>query len=394
MIRRVILIVLDSVGVGELPDAAQFGDEGSNTLGHIAQILPDFELPKLQELGLGNLPNVFLKPAKHPKAAFGRSIEQSRGKDTITGHWEISGLIPDLVFPYFPNGFPREIMDEFENRIGLKTLGNYPESGTVIIDKFGAEHLMTGFPIVYTSSDSVFQIAMHEDIIPIERQYEICQIARDLLKGDWAVGRVIARPFKGMPGSFTRTANRHDYALDPPSLTALDYLTEAGKKVYGVGKIMDIFNGRGISGNKKSKDNNEGIDNTLEWMAQDFEGLIFTNLVDFDMHFGHRRDVEGYGNCLKEFDQRLPEIMNAMNDDDLLIITADHGNDPSFKGTDHTREYIPIIAYGKEIEAGTNLGDLHTFADIGATILEALNVNGQTQGKSFWKAMQAKEHTI
>jgi phosphopentomutase len=234
---------------------------------------------------------------------------------------------------------------------------------------------------------------MHEDIIPIVRQYEICQIARDLLQGEWAVGRVIARPFTGMPGSFTRTSNRHDYALDPPSLTALDYLTEAGKKVYGVGKILDIFNGRGISGNKKSKDNHEGIDNTLAWMSQDFEGLIFTNLVDFDMLYGHRRDVEGYGNCLKEFDARLPEILSAMKEDDLLILTADHGNDPTFKGTDHTREYVPVLAYGKAVQAGAKLGDLHTFADIGATILDVLNVEGQTQGKSFWKAMQAKEHT-
>jgi phosphopentomutase len=382
---------LDSVGAGELPDAANFGDEGSNTLGHIAAALPGFSLPNLQKLGLGNLPDLNLASEAKAIGAYGRATEQSKGKDTITGHWEISGLIPDLVFPYFPNGFPREIMDEFERRIGTRTLGNYPESGTVIIDKHGAEHLMTGYPIVYTSSDSVFQIAMHEDIIPIKRQYEICQIARDLLQGEWAVGRVIARPFTGMPGSFSRTSNRHDYALDPPSLTALDHITEAGKKVFGVGKIMDIFNGRGISGNKKSKDNNEGIDNTLDWMKLDFEGLIFTNLVDFDMHFGHRRDVEGYANCLVEFDQRLPEIMAAMREDDLLILTADHGNDPTFKGTDHTREYVPVLAYGKSIEAGAELGTLLTFADIGATILDALNVEGETQGKSFLQAMLRKE---
>lgn len=391
MIRRVILIVLDSVGAGELPDAANFGDEGSNTLGHIAANVPGFQLPHLQSLGLGNLPNLNLAPDPNAKGAFGRAAEQSKGKDTITGHWEISGLVPDLVFPYFPDGFPREIMEEFERRIGTRTLGNYPESGTVIIDKHGPEHLMTGYPIVYTSSDSVFQIAMHEDIIPIKRQYEICQIARDLLQGEWAVGRVIARPFIGMPGNFSRTANRHDYALDPPSPTALDYLTEAGKKVYGVGKIMDIFNGRGISGNKKSKDNNEGIDNTLDWMKLDFEGLIFTNLVDFDMHYGHRRDVPGYANCLVEFDQRLPEILAALRPDDLLILTADHGNDPTFKGTDHTREYVPVLAYGQQVAAGTNLGDLATFADIGATILEALQVEGETRGQSFFRKMVKKE---
>ena len=394
MIRRVILIVLDSVGVGELPDAADFGDVGSNTLGHIASSLEGFSIPNLQNLGLGNIPNTHLEAAARPIGAFGRAAEKSRGKDTITGHWEISGLVPDLLFPYFPDGFPREIMDEFEKRIGLRTIGNYPASGTEIIEKLGAEHLMTGSPIVYTSSDSVFQIAMHEDIIPIIRQYEICQIARDLLQGEWAVGRVIARPFKGMPGSFQRTSNRHDYALDPPTETMLDYLSEAGKKVYGVGKILDIFNARGISANKKSKDNEEGIDNTLEWMAQDFEGLIFTNLVDFDMLFGHRRDVEGYGNCLKAFDKRLPEIMQAMRDDDLLILTADHGNDPTFRGSDHTREYIPVLAYGKQVQAGTNLGTLKSFADIAATILEALNVEGKTQGQSFWKAMQAKEAQV
>mgnify|MGYP003683570419 CR=1 FL=1 len=391
MIRRVILIVLDSVGVGELPDAPEFGDEGSNTLGHIAASIKGFDLPNLRKLGLGNLPNLNLESVSQPLGAFGRAAEQSQGKDTITGHWEISGLIPDVVFPYFPNGFPREIMDEFEKRIGTRTLGNYPESGTVVIDKHGPEHMTTGFPIVYTSSDSVFQIAMHEDIIPIIRQYEICQIARDLLQGEWAVGRVIARPFVGMPGTFKRTSNRHDYALDPPSKTVLDYITEADKKVYGVGKIMDIFNGKGISGNKKSKDNQEGIDHTLNWMAQDFEGMVFTNLVDFDMLYGHRRDVEGYGNCLKEFDARLPEIMEAMRDDDLLILTADHGNDPTYKGTDHTREYVPVLAYGKSVAAGSELGTLHSFADIGATILDALQVDGQTQGKSFWKVMQAKE---
>jgi phosphopentomutase len=385
VVKRVILIVLDSVGVGELPDAAEFGDVGSNTLGHIAATLPGFDLPHLRAMGLGNLPGVQLKPVAAPTAAYGRAAEQSRGKDTITGHWEIAGLVPDMVFPYFPEGFPREIMDRFEAEIGTKTLGNYPESGTVIIDRHGEEHMRTGYPIVYTSSDSVFQIAMHEDVIPIERQYQICKIARDLLQGKWAVGRVIARPFTGTPGNFQRTANRHDYSIDPPSDTVLDYIFDAGKKVYGVGKIMDIFNGRGITGNKKSKDNQEGIDNTLAWMKLDFEGLVFTNLVDFDMLFGHRRDVAGYGKCLQEFDARLPEILAAMRPDDVLILTADHGNDPTFKGTDHTREYVPVLVQGQAVAGGRDLGTCATFADMGASILDMLNVRGETKGKSFWK---------
>ncbi len=388
MIRRVILIVLDSVGVGELPDAAQFGDEGSHTLGHIAAGLPGFALPHLEALGLGNLPGVGLKGTDSATGAFGRAAEQSRGKDTITGHWEIAGLVPDMVFPYFPEGFPREILDRFEELIGTRTLGNYPASGTVIIDELGEEHMRTGYPIVYTSSDSVFQIAMHESIIPIERQYKICEIARELLQGDWAVGRVIARPFVGIPGEFKRTSNRHDFSIDPPTDTVLDHLFNAGKKVYGVGKIYDIFNGRGLSANKKSNDNQEGIDNTLEWMKLDFEGLVFTNLVDFDMHFGHRRDLPGYGKCLQEFDERLPEILAALRPDDVLMITADHGNDPSFKGTDHTREYVPILVYGQAVAGGKDIGTRATFADMGASILAMLGVDGETKGQSFWAEIQ------
>jgi phosphopentomutase len=384
------LIVLDSVGVGELPDAHQFGDVGSNTLGHIAEATPGFDLPNLRAMGLGQLPDARLQPVAAPTGAFGRAAEQSRGKDTITGHWEIAGLVPEMVFPYFQEGFPKEIIDQFEALIGTKTIGNYPASGTVIIEELGAEHMRTGHPIVYTSSDSVFQIAMHEDVIPVLKQYEICEKARALLQGDWAVGRVIARPFIGQPGSFTRTANRHDFALDPPTDTVLDYITEAGQMVLGVGKIMDIFNGKGISANKKSKDNQEGIDNTLEWMKLGKPGLIFTNLVDFDMHFGHRRDVAGYANCLREFDGRLPEIVAAMQPDDVLILTADHGNDPTFKGTDHTREYIPVLVYGQAVAAGADLGTRATFADIGASILDMLGVAGETAGQSFWPQIQRK----
>ena len=383
VIRRVILIVLDSVGVGELPDASDFGDAGSNTLGHIASHVPQFVLPNLQMLGLGNIPGAGLDPVALPTAAFGRAAEQSRGKDTITGHWEIAGLVPDLVFPYFPEGFPRAIMDVFEARIGTPTLGNCPASGTVIIDELGEEHMKTGFPIVYTSSDSVFQIAMHEDIIPLERQYEICQIARDLLVGEFAVGRVIARPFTGGPGHFKRTANRHDYSIEPPGKTIMSYLTENGLQVKGVGKIEDIFAGVGISANKKTKDNQDGVDKTLEWMKESFTGLVFTNLVDFDSLYGHRRDVEGYARCLQEFDQRLPEILAAMHDDDVLILTADHGNDPTFPGTDHTREYVPMLVAGKPIRAGVDLGIRGTFADIGATIADMLGVPAESAGRSF-----------
>jgi phosphopentomutase len=392
VIKRVVLIVLDSVGVGELPDADQFGDVGSNTLGHIAQRLADFSLPYLQSLGLGQLPNVHLPTIAFPRGAYGRAAEQSRGKDTITGHWEIAGLVPSFSFPYFPEGFPREIMDRFEAEIGTKTLGNYPSSGTVILDELGEEHMRSGYPIVYTSSDSVFQIAMHEEVIPIEEQYRICKIARDLLQGDWAVGRVIARPFLGTPGNFYRTGNRHDYSIDPPSDTVLDHLFNAGKKVYGVGKIMDIFNGKGLSGNKKSSNNSEGVDYTLAWMDIDFEGLIFTNLVDFDMLYGHRRDVEGYGQCLREFDERLPQILAALGPKDVLMLTADHGNDPTFKGTDHTREYVPILVYGQQVQAGTDIGTCATFADMGATILDMLGVVGETKGKSFWPNIQKKDH--
>ncbi|MFN8398301.1 MAG: phosphopentomutase [Bacteroidia bacterium] len=390
--KRVILIVLDSVGVGELPDAAAFGDVGSNTLGHIAAKM-NLRIPNLLAMGLGNLPGLGLPANSAASAAFGRAAEQSRGKDTITGHWEIAGLVPDMVFPYFPEGFPREIMDRFEQEIGTRTIGNYPASGTVIIDELGEEHMRTGYPIVYTSSDSVFQIAMHEEVIPIERQYRICEIARGLLQGDWAVGRVIARPFIGKPGGFMRTANRHDFSIDPPSDTILDYLMGAGKRVYGVGKIMDIFNGRGISGNKKSKDNQEGIDNTLAWMKVDFEGLVFTNLVDFDMHYGHRRDVEGYGRCIEEFDARLPEILAALGPDDVLMLTADHGNDPTYKGTDHTREYVPVLVHGQHVRAGVDMGTRATFADMGATILDMLGVEGETKGVSFW-GMIRKEGAV
>ncbi|MEM0998163.1 MAG: phosphopentomutase [Bacteroidota bacterium] len=389
--KRVILIVLDSVGIGELPDANQFGDRGSHTLGHIAAALPDLKLSHLRALGLANITDWGLPPVDAPRAAFGRAAEQSPGKDTITGHWEIAGLIPDITFPYFPEGFPRSIMAPFEAAIGRPTLGNYPASGTVIIQDLGEEHQRTGAPIVYTSSDSVFQVAMHEATIPLEEQYRICQIARDLLTGDNAIGRVIARPFIGTPSHYVRTPNRKDYALNPPGATVLNAIRAAGKKVYGVGKIKDIFNGSGISDNTKTKHNDDGIDQTLAWMAQDFSGLIFTNLVDFDMLYGHRRDVVGYGRCLEAFDRRLPEILAALRPDDTLLLTADHGNDPTFRGTDHTREYVPILAYGAGVRPGLNLGTRTSFADIGATIAGLLEVAPPPHGTGFHRELQSAE---
>lgn len=391
MSKRVILIVLDSVGIGEMPDAAQFGDTGSDTLGHIASTIPDFDLPNLQNLGIGNIVPLGLPQSARPLGAYGRAAEKSQGKDTITGHWEIAGLVPDIVFPYFPKGFPRSIMDPFEAAIGTKTLGNVPASGTVIIEELGDEHVRTGYPIIYTSSDSVFQIAMHEDVIPIKRQYEICQIARDLLTGENAIGRVIARPFVGASGNYTRTSNRHDYSILPPGLTVLNSIVDAGQKVRGVGKISDIFAEVGISDNIKTKNNADGVDKTISLMEEDFEGLLFTNLVDFDMLYGHRRDPEGYANCLREFDVALPRIMAAMRPDDVLMLTADHGNDPTYPGTDHTREYVPLLVYGEQVQPDTHLGTRNSFADIGATIADLLGVNPPPFGESFAAMIALKE---
>ncbi len=382
-INRVILIVLDSVGIGELPDAHLYNDEGSNTLGNIARLFPDLDLPNLAKLGLGNIdPDNQLQKTNIPAAAFGKAIERSAGKDTTTGHWEICGIVLEKPFPTFPDGFPTEFMKKFEEAIGVPTIGNKSASGTVIINELGEEHLRTGHPIVYTSADSVFQIAMHESIFPIERQYEICQIARDMLVGDFQVGRVIARPFLGEPGSFSRTSRRKDFSVAPPD-NLLDAIQQEGQEVISIGKIVDIFSGKGISRYVKTANNLEGIKQTIEAIRQPSKGLVFTNLVDFDMLFGHRRDVEGYAKALMEFDNWIPEILGAMNDDDLLIITADHGNDPSAPGTDHTREYIPILNYGASAKENVNIGTRESFADISATVAAALGVEFETPGKSY-----------
>lgn len=386
--KRVILIVLDSVGIGALPDAHLYGDNGSNTLGHIVQFFPDIKIPNLLAMGLGHIdPTNALQKPPNPTAAFGKALEQSAGKDTTTGHWEISGIILDKPFPVFENGFPDAFISAFEQAIGTKTIGNVAASGTAIINELGDEHVKTGFPIVYTSADSVFQIAMHESVFPIEKQYDICQTARQMLVGEYEVGRVIARPFEGQSGNYTRTSRRKDFAVSPPHMV-MDALLEHGKAVFAIGKISDIFNGKGISRYVKTEDNLAGIARTIEAIKNPNEALVFTNLVDFDMLYGHRRDVEGYARALEEFDAHLPEIVQNLLPDDLLIITADHGNDPTAPGSDHTREYIPILNYGKSVKPGQNIGIRGSFADIAATIAQYLDVPYECKGSEYWNSIQ------
>lgn len=384
MINNVTLIVLDSVGIGELPDANKYGDEGSNTLGNIIKKTKGVKLNNLNNLGLGAIEGVEgLDSINNIIGSYGRLAESSEGKDTTTGHWEIGGIILKEPFPTFPDGFPEELILKYEMLIGTKTLGNKVASGTVIIDELGEEHMKTGYPIIYTSADSVFQIAAHEDIIPINRLYEICEIARGILKDKYAVGRVIARPFIGRPGAFSRTSNRKDFSLKPVDKTMLDFIKEAGMEVMAVGKIEDIYSGQGITRSIHTSDNMDGIDKTIEFMKEHKKGLIFTNLVDFDMKYGHRNDAEGYARALEEFDNRLPEIIENLSDDEVLMITADHGCDPTTASTDHSREYVPILIYGKMIKNGVNLGTRKTFADIGATIMNLLGLEGLNNGESF-----------
>ncbi len=391
--KRAIIIVLDSVGIGELPDAAAYGDVGSNTLGNITKAManePWFRLDNLKSLGLGMMDGVdYMGKPKEALGAVGRLGERSKGKDTTTGHWEISGLILNKPFPTYPQGFPSDVIEAFEKAIGRKSLGNYSASGTEIIAQLGEEHMKTGFPIVYTSADSVFQIAAHEDIIPIEEQYEICRKARELLKGEHAVGRVIARPFVGQPGSFKRTDRRRDFSLKPIKKTVLDYAKEQGFEVRGVGKIEDIFAGEGITHAVHIHDNMDGVNHTLNWLKDSFSGILFTNLVDFDMLYGHRNNPEGYARSLVDFDKRLPEIMAVMKDEDILIITADHGCDPTTESTDHSREYTPLFVYGKPVKAGANLHTRESFSDIAATVAEYLGIEADIEGKSFLKEIKA-----
>lgn len=382
--KRVFLVVLDSVGVGELPDAGKYGDTGSNTLGNIAKAVGGLRLPNLARLGLGNIINIMgVPPAEKPAAAFGRMAELSPGKDTTTGHWELCGLILERPFPVYPEGFPPELIKAYEDRIGRKVLGNKVASGTAIIEELGEQHMATGMPIVYTSADSVFQVAAHEEIIPLEELYRICRIAREMLIGEHAVGRVIARPFTGQPGNFKRTLNRHDFSLELPDHTVLNLLKDNGIPVIAVGKIRDIFDGEGITEAIPTKGNTHGLDQTIKLLGSVSRGLIFANLVDFDMLYGHRNNPQGYAEALEELDQRLPEMLGLLRDKDMLIITADHGCDPTTRSTDHSREYVPLIVFGQPLRGGIDLGIRETFADVAATIAEYFGLTFPA-GTSFW----------
>lgn len=392
--KRVFLIVLDSVGVGEEPDAALYGDVGSNTIKAAAKS-EFFSMPNMKKLGLFAIDGLTDMEQAMPVAGLGGAVagfsgavarmqEASRGKDTTIGHWEIAGIISEQSLPTFPEGFPRELLDEFEKRTGRKTICNLPYSGTEVIKDFGREHVDTGALIVYTSADSVFQVAAHEAVVPVGELYRYCEIARELCVGKWGVGRIIARPFEG-EYPFKRTSNRHDFSLVPPEKTMLNLLAEAGMDVIAVGKINDIFAGSGITEMVRTANNAEGIERTLEYMKRDFNGLCFTNLVDFDMVYGHRNDVDGYAKALSYFDEKLPEILAGLREDDILMITADHGCDPSTPSTDHSREYTPLVMAGKKIGSGINLGTRPTFSDIGATVLDYFGVEKKIQGESLLK---------
>jgi phosphopentomutase len=382
--RGVCLIVLDSAGIGDAPDAAAFGDEGSATLPNIARAVGGLSLPNLAALGLGNIVDIDgVAPAEAPAGAYGSMIETSPGKDTTTGHWEIAGIVLDKPFPLYPDGFPTNLVEAFEQRAGVEILGNYAASGTEIIKDLGEEHMRTGKPIVYTSGDSVWQIAAHVDVVPLDRLYELCSIARELLTGQHEVGRVIARPFRGAPGAFERTADRHDYAVPPPSETVLDEIKGAGLEVRSVGKIYDIFAQRGFTHTHPTRSNDEGITASIEELRAAGRGLVFANLVDFDQAFGHRNDPSGYAGALEAFDRRLPELLDALGPDDVLLLTADHGNDPTTPSTDHSREKVFVLAAGPGVTSGIDLGERSSFTDLGATVADLLGVTTATPGKSF-----------
>jgi phosphopentomutase len=390
MVKRVTLIVLDSVGCGDAPDAGAYGDLGANTLANVSRAVGGLALPNLGGLGLGNLVDIEgVAPVTAADGAYGRLTEVSAGKDTTTGHWELSGVILDKPFPVFPAGFPVELITEYEARIGRETLGNYPASGTEIIKELGETHLRTGRPIVYTSADSVFQVAAHEEIIPVTELYRFCQIARDLLTGEYAVGRIIARPFIGQPGRFSRTERRKDFSLAPPAKTILDTVKAAGLEVMGVGKIEDIFAHRGLTMSNHTGNNMAGVDAIIDFLNSDSRGLIMANLVDFDALYGHRNNPRGYADALEAFDRRLPEIVQSMTDHDLLLITADHGNDPTAPGTDHSRERVPVLVTGRPAARNINLGTRKSFADIAATIAESLGLLWAGPGYSFARSCLA-----
>ena len=394
--KRVFLIVLDSFGIGYEPDAAEYGDEGSNTLKTVCAS-PEFDVPNMEKLGLFSIDGT--EKAKEaaeaagrlhaadggfaPAGAFGRMRERSKGKDTTVGHWEIAGMISEKPFPTYPDGFPQEILDRFSESVGRGVLCNKPYSGTDVIRDYGKEHVETGNLIVYTSADSVFQIAAHEEVVPLEELYRDCRIAREILTGEHGVGRVIARPFLGEAPNYYRTGNRHDFALEPPKDTMLDVLKRNGYETISIGKIYDIFAGKGLTESNPTKNNTEGIEELFKIQERDFTGLCFLNLVDFDMVYGHRNNIEGYAKALTEFDRALGTFMERMRDDDILIITADHGCDPGYPGTDHTREYTPMLAYGKAVRPGTDLGTRKSFSDIGKTVIDIFGLDGDTDGESF-----------
>ena len=381
--QRVYLIVLDSFGIGHAPDAADFGDEGANTLYTITHS-KEYDTPNMRKLGLSCIDGVdYLEKSDNIVGSYGRMQEASKGKDTTIGHWEIAGIVSENALPTYPNGFPKEVLDEFSKRTGREVLCNKPYSGTDVIRDYGEEHVRTGKLIVYTSADSVFQIAAHEDIVPVEELYKYCEIARDILVGEHGVGRVIARPFVGEAPNFQRTTNRHDFSLLPPRDTMLDVLQKEGYDTYGVGKIYDIFAGKGIAHTQRIQGNVDGMEKTIQLQDKDFNGLCFVNLVDFDMLYGHRNDIEGYAKAATVFDKQLGTFMERMQPQDILMITADHGCDPGFKGTDHSRECVPFLAYGEQVKKGVNMGTRKTFSDIAATILDIFGIDSRLDGTSF-----------
>jgi phosphopentomutase len=383
-LRRAILVVLDGVGAGANPDAADYGDAGASSLEHCAQAIGGLSLPNLGRIGLGNITQILgTPPTNDASGAYGRMQEAAAGKDSTTGHWEMTGVVLRKPLPTYPHGFPPEIVETFEKAIGRKVLGNKAASGTEIIQELGEEHLHTGYPILYTSADSVFQLAAHQDIIPLEDLYHMCRIAREMLVGDHAVGRVIARPFIGTPGHFTRTEHRRDFSLSPLGVTLLDLLQNAGYDVIGIGKIDDLFAGRGLTQRDHTETNRDGMTATLNWLERDFTGLLFVNLVEFDMLWGHRRDSEGYAQALREVDAWFAQVQRAMRPEDTIFFTADHGVDPTYCGTDHTRECVPLLAYGEPILANINLGTHPTYADLGQTLAQTFGVGSLAAGTSF-----------
>lgn len=383
-LKRAILVVLDGVGAGANPDAAAYGDEGASSLEHCAQAIGGLSLPNLGSIGLGNItPILETPPEPQPRGSYGRMAEAAAGKDSTTGHWEMTGVVLKRPLPTYPHGFPPDVIEPFEQAIGRKVIGNKAASGTEIIKELGEEHLRTGRPIVYTSADSVFQIAAHQDVIPLEELYHMCEVARSVLTGEHAVGRVIARPFIGTPGAFKRTEHRRDFSLPPQGTTLLDLLKESGKDVIGIGKIEDLFAGRGLTVRDHTETNRDGMEVTLRWLERDFTGLLFVNLVEFDMLWGHRRDSQGYAQALREVDDWFGQVRQKMQPTDAIFFTADHGVDPTYRGTDHTRETVPLLAYGEPVKAGVNLGLRPTYADLGQTLAQAFGIEPLDAGTSF-----------